>query len=275
MANVSALAQRLNGEDTGSWSTADNREQSGYPSVVIAIASEGECSTLTAMSIARTMRDYPGLIDIYHAKGTVLPDLRHEIVANGWTQKTDWILWVDKELGFPPFALEWMMNKNERVIGANVTRKTLPPVPASFVETDDEAGPLYTEVDSEGKQKVKHLSLHLMLTHMSVFEELAEDPPIFCFQPYGAGLKTMSDDVYFCQQCAKHGIDVFVDHDVSKYCANIGRYGFSMRDALMGRNMKKQMADSDFDFSYSKEDIAPVVPEPNGEDRDPGLTPYA
>ena len=168
-----------------------------------------------------------------------------------------------------------MLQKNERVIGANVTTKTLPPVPSAFVETDDEIGPLYTEIDSQGKEKVKHVRFNLVLTHMNVFEELAEDPPIFCNQPYGGGLKILADDIYFCHQCVKHHIDIYVDHDVSKYCTNTGRYGFSMRDALMGRNMKKQMAESNFDFAYSDEEIAPVVSQKNGEDRDPGLTPYA
>lgn len=225
------------------------------PRVMIGIPTTGTVTAMTMLSIARCMRNYAGAIEIYHARSAVLVSNRHEIIANAWDWKADYILWIDSDQGFAEDALEILLSRNVPVVGANITKKTIPPVPGAYLETDDYIGPLYTEEDDTGIQQVKHISLGFLLTHISVFNTLAKDPPVFCFKPSEDGLRVTGEDIYFCNQCLKHDIPVYVDHDVSKTTVHVGTFGFTTRHALAGRNIKDRMAQRDFNMKFDKEDV--------------------
>ena len=249
-----------------------NTNKKKHPRILIGIPTNGTVTAMCMLSIARTMRDYKGEIEIYHARSSNLVMNRHEIVANAWEQKADYIYWVDSDQGFPPFALDWFIKDNVPVVAANVTRKTIPPVPCAYIETDDYVGPLYTEEADEGIQQVKHVGMGLMLTHISVFNKISEDPPAFCFEPTEDGLRVMGEDVYFCRQCEKHDIPVYVDHDVSKLVVHIGTLGFTTRHALAGRNIKKRMAAGEVEIEFDPEDVAPLK---NGKQEQEKEQPHA
>mgnify|MGYP003672467676 FL=1 len=229
--------------------------------VAIVLPTAGQMCVETAVSLANMVNLTDVETEIIHVKGFLVPEIRSKGVALAWEAKATHILWVDSDMGFPPWALNQLLEAELDIIGVNYPMKTVPPVPTAYVDDEDYTGPLYTETDQEGIQKVRHLGMGVMLTKISVFDRISSEikdnkPPFFSFEPTPDGLRFMTEDIYFAQRCAEVGIELHVDHGLSQYIIHIGSMSYDNRQALWGRNLKKTMAKSDFNnFGFTEEDI--------------------
>lgn len=208
--------------------------------VAVCIPSCGQWNSVTGLSVAKLAlhfeRGKAGRMDVFSISGTMLPEQRSRCVAEAWRWNATHILWVDSDMGFPEEALLRLLRHGKPVVGVNYPRKMFPPIPTAYVDNDDETGPLYTTDAKSGLEDVKHCGFGLMLCEIAVFDRLAEDLPLFAFEPQPPHFtRFCTEDVYFCRKLKKHGIPIFIDHDLSRDVSRRGCVDFTNDMAIQGR----------------------------------------
>ena len=168
---------------------------------------------------------------------SVIPKNRHKIVDMARNMKATHILWIDDDMKFPPLAAKALIhgmlkNPEIKILGANCIKRLYP---IEFMATyhDD------TEVNSyekEGIEKVRYTGNSFVLMDMSIFDTVPL--PWFAFAWHAHSGDFGTEDVFFMATAAQHGIDTYVDHDVSKLIDHIGIHRFQPQD-IEGRGKKE------------------------------------
>jgi len=89
-------------------------------------------------------------------------------------------------------------------------------------------------------QAVTSCGFGLMLIETQVFEKLS--PPFFQFTQVGQhGIKTETEDVYFCHKAIEAGYDIVIDHDLSKEIAHLGDWEYTVSMSDIAREAKQEL----------------------------------
>lgn len=160
--------------------------------------------------------------------GTYVHRSREQLAEAALAADSDYILWVDADMRFPRDALMRLLRHNKDVVGINYAKRGLP---AEFVATkhidwaeDEESEKCKTLSDSTGLEKVDALGFGLVLMKTHVFNRIADERPWFWYEMKDYG--HVGEDVYFCKLLQDAGIDIYVDHDLSKDCTHIGSFEY-------------------------------------------------
>jgi hypothetical protein len=229
------------------------------PHVLIALPTRGDVCMETTASLYNMARHTKLKTIIYPSEGFTVAENRTRCVAVAMKDKMTHILWVDSDMGFPGWSLDALMEWKVPVIGANYPRKTVPPTPTAYADTDDYTGPLYSEIGATGIEQVKHIGFGLCLTHMAVFDKLmqireGDNPPFFHQEPMKGGNRWCTEDVYFAHRCFKAGVPIYVDHDVSNAVIHVGKIHYDNRWTIAGRNIQLQRGRGE-NPGFGKEDF--------------------
>jgi hypothetical protein len=146
-------------------------------------------------------------------------------------------LFIDSDMRFPPDAIVQLIKRNEAIVGANYSSRTLPARPVAIKRvTGPEGEPgelLYTRKESEGLEEVEALGFGLVMIRHDVFTGLPAPSvkPWFWFD-WIEGVTQIGEDVHFCNLAREHGFKIYVDHDLSKCVYHIGEHYFDYVQTL-------------------------------------------
>lgn len=169
-------------------------------------------------------------VHVMNIRSSAIPKLRQDIVEDAQKRKCDYLLFVDSDQTFPRDTARRLIASGKDVIGCNIAVKRLPSLPTArkFVAKYPITGDIvYTTPESTGLEKVWKLGFGVMLIKMSVFDKL--DVPYFNFG-WNNEVGFVGEDWYFCEQLTRKGIDLWIDHDLSKEIGHIGPYQYSHDD---------------------------------------------
>lgn len=157
-------------------------------------------------------------VDLYlsNARGSILVSNRHDLVEAGQKCESDFFLWLDDDMRFPKDTIFRLLERGKEVVAVNYRNRTR----NEKTVTWDDNGPVYTTEESTGLQSVSHAGMGIMMTHKSVFE--AMEAPYFMFGWSPQGQNFVGEDVLFCRRVLDAGIEIFIDHDLSKEVRHIG-----------------------------------------------------
>lgn len=153
---------------------------------------------------------------------SILPQGRQALaelaIKNGATH----LLWIDSDMTFPADMLERLMARDEEVIGINaVTRR--PPhmncaqyADGTFVNTNS---------DSQGLEKVHRTGFGVLWHAASIMEAMQK--PYFQFEWDESLQDFTGEDYFFFASVRKQGLEIYIDHSLSKQILHLGQYGFS------------------------------------------------
>jgi len=165
-------------------------------------------------------------VGVEFVKSSLLPEGRARLVARAYDNNATHILWLDSDMKFPADTISRLVNHNLAVVGANYPRKNIEARPTAYVDEDDYTGPVWSGERASGIQRVSHCGLGVMLCDMRVFDAL--ELPFFAIEPQPPEfVKHCGEDVYFCRKLAKAGIEIYIDHDLSKEVAHIGDFEYT------------------------------------------------
>jgi len=212
--------------------------------VLICIPVHGDVKSGFMWSLARAMVHFATLpydgekaLEVEVIKSSILPETRTRLVSRAYKFGATHIMWFDSDMKFPKDTIVRLLNHNKPVIGANYVTKDVEPRPVAYREDDDYIGPVWTKEDSTGLERVTFLGMGVLLTDIRVFDEL--DLPFFHFQPLPPQFSKQSgEDGFFCKKLHEKGIDVWIDHDLSKQVAHIGEYEYTCRMAELAQQVK-------------------------------------
>lgn len=189
---------------------------------------------------AQAKSDVEKYIDIQMVSSSNLAENRHILVSRALNFEATHILFWDADIKAPPDAIVRLVNHHLPVVAVNYSKKEPEARPTAFIDTDSYVGPCWTQAQHTGLQAVSSCGFGLMLIEAGVFETLS--PPFFQFTQVGQdGIKTETEDVYFCRKAREAGFDIVIDHDLSKQIGHIGDWEFTTAMADIAMEAKQEL----------------------------------
>lgn len=180
---------------------------------------------------AQAQSDVSKHVDIQMVYSSNLVENRHMLVSRAFQFEATHLLFWDADIEAPPDCIVRLVNHHLPIVAINYSKKEPEARPTAYIDTDSYVGPCYTQKHHTGLQAVSSCGFGLMLIEMSVLQTLKT--PLFQFTQAGPeGIKTETEDVFFCRKAREAGFDIVIDHDLSKRCGHIGdwRYTVDMSD---------------------------------------------
>jgi hypothetical protein len=153
---------------------------------------------------------------------------RNDLAGEALRTDCTHILWIDSDMRFPRNALVRLLNHRKAMVGINYSTRKVDAIDYVAFKTkgltNDTHVKLKTLPDSTGLETVDAIGFGMVLIETNVFRGVAY--PAFDVH-YDLDKKMwIGEDVDFCEKVRANGVEIFVDHDLSKECAHTGRMDF-------------------------------------------------
>jgi glycosyltransferase involved in cell wall biosynthesis len=132
-----------------------------------------------------------------------------------WAVNFDYLFSVDSDIVLPPDALVKMLSHNtDMVSGVYIQRKPGQEIVEVYRKTQNGgyANIPFSELKPQGLHKVDACGFGCVLVKSDVIRKIGY--PQFVYKSALDHSHTFSEDVYFCQEAAKHGAKIFVDSTI-------------------------------------------------------------
>jgi len=210
--------------------------------IAVAIPSHDMCMASFAYDLGQMML-YSGIalpdnaeIGITLVTGTYIHQARQELLAHMLGTGVTHALWLDSDMRFPKETLVHLLKRDKDIVGANYPHRAFPPgyvaiKRGGWHKKDDLGEKCVTTMESSGLDSVDAIGFGCVLTRLGPLHALPKDEPWFWYEMV-FGDRHVGEDVYFCRLVKeKLGLEIFVDHDLSKECAHIGQFEFNIGHA--------------------------------------------
>lgn len=178
-------------------------------------------------------------------RGSMLSNLRLDLVKRAIARKATHLLFVDTDQTFPRDTLHRLLAADKDVIACNIATKQIPAQPTARAFNPETSarghGDKIYNQPGKGLQKVWRVGTGVMLIRMSVFDKVGMNVWEMPWQE--SQQKYMGEDWSFVIACEKAGIDVWIDHDLSEEVKHWGLYGYDhnvVGDTIMLPDGKKE-----------------------------------
>lgn len=197
--------------------------------VTLAICTNREVKPKTVQSLLE-MVNYSPEIDfhiVFATRGFTIAENRNYCVVQAQRNNSEYLLFVDDDMVFPPETLDCLITQKKKVIGVNSYSRCLPP--SSTVGLMDEQGN-YKHPDKYAAFEMQipsdpfeayFVGAGVMLIEMTVFQDLEQ--PYFEFQSEN-GMVVNGEDGTFCDKVRKAGHEVWCDPTLD--IGHLGEYEY-------------------------------------------------
>lgn len=173
-------------------------------------------------------------IRIFHKKGSILPQLRQQLVEDALKQGASHMLFVDSDQVFPAETLRALYEHHLPVVAANIPTKMFPANPTARKMVNGKLESVYSTERATGLERVDRVGTGIMLLDMRVFARLGPKPWFNLKWKEETG-DFMGEDWYFCELLEKAGYNIYIDHDLSREIGHIGSLTYTHDLILRGR----------------------------------------
>ncbi len=162
---------------------------------------------------------------VFATDGVTICENRTYIVHEARRRKCTHILFVDDDMTFKPDTLLRLLAQNKEIVGTKHNMRTLPlHTTVKFMDEDGEYLAPHL-LSNDFKMPTELFKCHavgtgLLLVDIEVFNKI--DMPWFEFTWSEAGFVLVGEDIWFCRQAKKKGIDVWCDPTIE--VGHIGDY---------------------------------------------------
>ena len=188
-------------------------------SVVIAMPLIESVKMQTVMSLLGmiSMATYP--IDVVFVKDSSIHEARKSSVIKAREIGASHIFFFDSDMSIDYGAINKLLSYQKDIVGVNYHAKHIPI--ESVIKFQDENGKVVqTEVPQNSLFRCYAIGTGACLISMDVFNRIEE--PWFFYE--SSSTLVMSDDVWFCRQAQRAGIDVFCSSEI--VAKHIGDYEY-------------------------------------------------
>lgn len=194
----------------------------GVPSTNTWIAEFGEClANMMAYSATAGGGGEDRTLQLINVKSSLLSQSRTRIVSDSLQNDCTHLLFLDSDMTFPPDTLNRLLAHKLPIVACNYLRKEIPAIPVTEALDDSRC---HTTKDKSGLEKIKHTGLGVMLIDLSVMKDVPE--PWFPVTWHQLKKCYVGEDVYFATMLRKRGVDMWVDHDLSKSVTHVGVFEY-------------------------------------------------
>lgn len=131
---------------------------------------------------------------------------RNNLVKRSFERGSEWILFIDDDHSFNPNLLMGLLAHEQPVVASLYIQRVDPFYPIAFADKDEEGNywPLdLSQCGPTGLVQVRGAGTGGMLIRTEVFDQIPD--------PWFVHTTEQSEDLYFCDRLAEHGIPLYVD----------------------------------------------------------------
>lgn len=151
---------------------------------------------------------YPSNTDAFHSivTGYQLPFARNRIVEEVLKNNSDYLLFIDADMVFPPDLLLRLIKHDKDLVNALAFRRITPHYPCIF-KWDADNKCYQTMSYTTGLKEVEATGMAAMLIRTDIFKSLKK--PWYYYRD-----NLFSSDLTFCENARKAGFKIYVDSDL-------------------------------------------------------------
>ena len=162
-------------------------------------------------------------VHLFFDASTILINQRENLINRAIEVKSEWVLWLDSDMMFPPTTLLRLLAHNQDIVACNYMKRSYPFKSVAFMDTNDWES--WVPLQSEDELlTVEAIGMGCVLMRTSVFEKLNRPYFEYTYQP-----KTKDwGGEYFTlfMKLNKVGHQVKVDMNLSNDIYHIGTYAY-------------------------------------------------
>lgn len=168
-------------------------------------------------------------MNLAYCTGTYIHSARQQLAELALKIGADYILWLDSDMRFPKDTLARLLLHKQDIVGVNYSTRGVPP---KFVAIKDSAAGerLPTTEKSSGLEPAEAIGFGVVLMRTAVLGRLhdpKEEGPWFFYRWREDTRSMVGEDVFFAELMEKAGVEIMVDHDLSKEVRHIGSFEYS------------------------------------------------
>jgi hypothetical protein len=151
-------------------------------------------------------------------ENSLLSQAREEMLLMAINEKFSHLLFVDDDTQFKPEAVQILVDRNKDFCAANQIHKNSEIIPTA-------RGGHGERIYSKGKtgiERITYIGLGFALIKIDAIKDISTPH----FEVKWATQGYLSEDHNFCYLLAQNNIELYVDHDASKYVWHIGNYPY-------------------------------------------------
>ncbi len=152
-----------------------------------------------------------------------LPKLRQTLHDRAMASGCTHILWIDDDTQFPPEAVEMMLDKKKPWLAVNICKKNGEGWIAKY-----DGGGVINSTGKTGCEKIGTMGLGMVLIELNAIRHVPA--PHFEIVWVDEQRGYLGEDLYYMLKCKQHGVETWVDHDVSNLVKHVGNYGYGAQD---------------------------------------------
>lgn len=184
---------------------------------------------------------------LHYVRGSILTKSRLDCLREARRMDVDYLFFVDTDQTFPRKTLHMLINRRKDVVAANIATKQIPSSPTARLKGPGglkDWKPVYTDPESSGLQQVDRVGTGLILLSRHAYRAL----PYSCFDMrYRADIdEVQGEDWSMCEALEQLGIDIWVDHDLSKEVGHVGDYEY--RHEVVGELVSIEEGSDELEF---------------------------
>ena len=185
-----------------------------------------------SLSLAMTHHAYTNPEDkiaLYFSSGTLIQQSREQLAQRALDWGADYTIWFDTDMRFPKDVIASLVKHDKDVVGANYPTRKWPVIEPTAYKDDESLARLYTKEKSTGLEEVSSMGFGCIAVKSGVFDSIPE--PWFLI-PWNRELNEFDcgEDIYFCRRAREAGVNIYLDHDLSKKVLHIGNREYSYKD---------------------------------------------
>ncbi len=158
-----------------------------------------------------------------------LPRSRQECLEDALMQDCTHALFIDTDQVFPMDTAHRLIRWEKPVVACNIPLKTIPSYPTARSRGGDHHPfgiPIYSNgSDVVGLEKVWRVGTGIMMIDLSVVKDMPK--PWFEIHYSQKHAQFIGEDWYFCDKLEKAGVDINIDHELSRAIGHVGPFQYT------------------------------------------------
>ena len=189
-------------------------------------------------------RPMPGVrqveLVLANERTSLIPKSRQGLIEKAIRNKCDYALFIDSDQTFPSNLLYRLLKHEKKVVACNIATKSIPSSPTARNEHPTHPGGdvVYSDPHKHGLEKVWRIGTGVMLVDMKVFNVLKK--PWFSISYDDEQSEFIGEDWWFCRKLEEQGIEIYIDHDMSREIGHVGCFTFT--HDLIGEIVRQEAA---------------------------------
>lgn len=156
-----------------------------------------------------------------------LPRSRQECLEDALMQDCTHALFIDTDQTFPMDTAHRLLRWKKSIVAANIPLKILPSYPTARARGPSPFGVPISSMgnDKMGLERVWRVGAGVMLIDLSIMEKI--EKPWFEIRFSDKHSQFVGEDWYFCKKAEDAGIEIHIDHELSRQIAHVGNFQYT------------------------------------------------